>query len=201
VGNRYIQIAIAIFLLVIGLNWFLEQPEQVTVQEESETDEPDLYMVNAVITQFDQTGLIAHKISAERFTHFPLADITTLSVPKIVLFDESNTVPWNIESQLGRILPATSNDKQELLELWDGVSALRISPDSPDYIHIQTASLRVIPEKDYAETDQKVYIDSNTQRTSASAMKAFLKEGRFLFYGEPQERVHTILLPYPKTSS
>ena len=55
--------------------------------------------------------------------------------------------------------------------------------------------LIVYPEKDYAETNQKVTIDNKSGRTLAGGMQAFFGQGRFIFYAYNEQRVHTILLP------
>ena len=45
---------------------------------ETRSNDPDTYMVNATIKQFDRDGQVKHIISADRFTHYPVSDVTTL---------------------------------------------------------------------------------------------------------------------------
>ena len=45
-------------------------------------NEPDLYMVNAIIDQYDEGGQPKHKIKALKLTHYPATDITTLEHAK-----------------------------------------------------------------------------------------------------------------------
>jgi len=80
------------------------------------------------------------------------------------------------------------------VELWEKVLAIQEDTNG-NFLSIRTDSLTVYPEKDFAETDQKVYIDDNTGRTVAAGMKAYLEEGRFIFYSSHSQRVKTILLP------
>ena len=101
--------------------------------------------------------------------------------------------PWDIEAKNGRLL-SHSVYREEVVELWDDVLAVQLA-DNGQYITIQTQSLTVYPEREFAETDQKVYIDNNSGRTSAAGMKAFFQGGKFIFYSTPTERVHTIFLP------
>ncbi len=40
------------------------------------------------------------------------------------------------------------------------------------FVSIQTNSLTVYPERDYAETDEPVFIDNQSGRTTAAGMKS-----------------------------
>ena len=156
-------------------------------------NDPDFYMLNAVVTQYDDEGKLQHKIKADRFTHFPLTDMTALKQPNMQLIPQSGAIPWNIEAKNGRLL-SSSNYREEVIELWGDVVAIRQKANSK-LITIQTMSLTVYPEKEYAETDRKVTIDENSGRTTAAGMKAFFESGKYIFYSTPTERVHTIFLP------
>ena len=101
--------------------------------------------------------------------------------------------PWDITAKNGRWLDKALL-REERLDLWDQVIAVQ-KDDLGKFIYIQTHSLTIYPDKDYAETDQKVYIDDNTGRTIASGMRAFFEDGRFYFFSSPEQRVQTILLP------
>ena len=84
--------------------------------------------------------------------------------------------------------------RDEVVELWDHVLAVR-NASNGKFIQIQTESLTIYPDKDYAETNQKVFIDENSGRTIAGGMKAYLDEGKFYFSSSPDTRVRTIMLP------
>jgi lipopolysaccharide export system protein LptC len=193
VNNRATILASLILILGIATNLILEQDDEELPPVASSQNDPDLYMLNATITQFDTKGTLQHKIRADRFTHFPLTDVTSLIYPKLQLFSDSRTEPWDIEAKNGRLL-SQSVYREEIVELWDNVLAVQQS-DAGHFINIQTQSLTIYPEREYAETDQKVYIDDNSGRTSAAGMKAFFHLGKFIFYSTPTERVHTIFLP------
>jgi lipopolysaccharide export system protein LptC len=156
-------------------------------------NDPDMYMLNATITQFDDSGGLQHTINADRFTHFPLTDVTSLKFPNLKLFPDKDNEPWDIKAKNGRLL-SQSVYREEVVELWDDVVAVQ-QKASGRFINIQTQSLTVYPEREYAETDQKVFIDGNSGRTSAAGMKAFFQQGRFIFYSKPTERVNTVFLP------
>jgi LPS export ABC transporter protein LptC len=200
-SNKALTLVAIIFLLGIAASWLIEQNEVVSVPAASDGNEPDLYMANALITQFDNNGRPTHRISSARFTHFPANDITTLLAPDILLFDETEPLPWNLTSQEGRILsssalspPASGKERDDIVELWNHVLVRKENPDGR-YLYVQTESLSVFLQTDYLESDDKVLIDDNAGRTTAAGMRAHLSEGRFYLYGNDEQRVHTILLP------
>jgi len=192
VNSKFI-IQLAFFLvLAAALNWYLDSKFEKTDAKLIQKNDPDVYMTNASLTQFDTKGTIHHRIQASKFTHYPATDITTLMKPIITLYEDEGP-PWNIKSHAGRIMPATTGTDSSL-ELWDSVLIERNHSDG-EFINIRSENLTVLPEQDYAETDQTVIIDDNTGRTIASGMKAYLTPGRFLFYSSDKQRVSTIILP------
>jgi lipopolysaccharide export system protein LptC len=187
---------VGIVLLLAGaINLLLdEHAEDENQSAPVNRNDPDLYMRNATITQFTDTGVRQHEISAKLFTHFPLTDITTLRAPDMTLYaTDEKARPWDIVAKHGRLLPDVGF-RDEIVELWDEVLAIQTDLDG-NFINIRTDSLTVHPETDYAETDQKVIIDDNSGRTTAAGMKAYFEEGKFLFFSRADERVRTILLP------
>jgi LPS export ABC transporter protein LptC len=109
--------------------------------------------------------------------------------------DQKDSKPWDISADHGRLLPKVQL-REEIIELWDHVVAIQ-ETGIGDFINIQTISLTVYPEKDYAETDQIVEIINNSGHTVAGGMQVYFEQGRFIFYAHNNQRVHTIL---PATS-
>jgi|TARA_B100000959_G_scaffold263995_1_gene303957 lipopolysaccharide export system protein LptC len=180
-------------LLVIsalGINWYQDSvvvhPEVIQTPK----NEPDLYMINAKITQFDNMGQGHHRIRAEKFTHFPLTDITILRMPNVILYSEGES-PWQIDSREGQILPGEAQG-EDTVELWNEVFAKQTTPDGR-FIHIRTDFLSIIPAEDYAETDRIVTIDDNNGTTTAAGMVAHFSPGRFRFFSGKNQRVNTVI--------
>ena len=186
--NRLIVISTLILATSLAVNWVLDESE--AVQDENARNDPDVYMLNATIAEYGEAGKLQHILSAARFTHFPMTDLTSLKEPQIELNPEAR---WEISAKEGRLLSA-STYREEIVELWDRVHANHSAADGK-FIQIQTKSLTVYPERDYLETDEKVYIDNETGRTTAAGMKAFLDTGHFQFFSDETERVITIFLP------
>jgi lipopolysaccharide export system protein LptC len=184
------------FLLVAatGINWYLDSADRDSEKAVIQQNDPDLYMTNANVKQYDSGGDLQHRIRASRFTHYPVSDVTTLSLPDITLYKD-DAPPWKIRSKAGRILPDQGNQGRTL-ELWNSVLVERADNEGK-FVNIRSENLTVLAELDYAETDQAVIIDDNTSRTTASGMKAYLKPGRFLFYSNNHQRVSTTILSRP----
>ena len=189
--NRIIVLSTLILAFALTINWFMAASDETV--DFTPKNAPDLYMLNATISQFDSEGELQHRIAANRFTHFPLTDLTTMKFPALVLGRAKGSEPWEITSSEGRILPS-SDYREEIVELWNNVLASQMIDDS-SFVNIQTNSLTVYPERDYVETDEPVFIDNQSGRTTAAGMKAFLDTGKFLFYSTPKHRVTTIFLP------
>ena len=190
-ASRAVTLICIVLIVAIATSWLLDDTG-AEPEEDLKRNDPDLYMLNATIRQFTDAGEIQHTLSAERFTHFPLTDVTTLQQPNIALFTDDD-VPWAITAKHGRLL-SKSTFREEVVELWDDVVAIKHSADGR-FINIQTQSLIVYPEREYAETDQKVRIDNNTTRTTAPAMKAHFRMLRFTFLSSQSERVKTVYVP------
>ena len=188
--NRIIVLSTLILAFALTINWFMAESEETV--DFTPRNEPDLYMLNATISQFDPEGELQHRIAANRFTHFPLTDLTTMKFPALALGRARDSVPWEITSSEGRILPS-SDYREEIVELWSNVLASQLSNGSA-FVSIQTNSLTIYPERDYAETDEPVFIDNQNGRTTAAGMKAFLDTGKYMFYSTPTHRVTTIFL-------
>lgn len=192
--SKTIILACLILLFAVTINLLMEQDPLSDAKPVFGRNDPDFYMLNADITQYRESGFRHHKIKAERLTHYPLTHLTILKTPNMILYPTGGEEqPWDITAKNGRWLDKALL-REERLDLWDQVIAVQ-KDDLGKFIYIQTHSLTIYPDKDYAETDQKVYIDDNTGRTIASGMRAFFEDGRFYFFSSPEQRVQTILLP------
>ena len=172
----------------LAVNWVLKEPE--SAGDKAYRNDPDVYMLNAKISQYNEAGNLNHTLSAVRFTHFPLTDLTTLKKPQIELKPNEQ---WEISANEGRLL-SESIYREEIVELWDNVLANQ-SDKKGRFVQIQAKSLTVYPDRNYLETDEKVFIDNETGRTTAAGMKAFLDTNRFQFFSDDSEKVMTIFLP------
>ena len=165
--------------------------DQASSNEPSSLNEPDLYMNNASISQIDNDGVIRSKIAANRFTHYPLTDVTTLERPNVILFSEDTDSPWTISSIDGRLLGGSEYRKQAV-ELWTEVTAEKASATG-DKTTFVTEALRVYPSDNLAITDTEVNIFTATTETSAGGLRANLDQDEFAFRSSATQRVTTTI--------
>ena len=186
--NRLIVISTLILATSLAVNWLLGKSE--SIGDETYRNDPDIYMLNATIAEYNESGELRNIVSSARFTHFPLTDLTTLKNPQIELRPNAR---WEISANEGRLLSA-STYREEIIELWDNVLANQ-SEGTNKFVQIQTRSLTVYPDRNYLETDEKVFIDNEKGRTTAAGMKAFLDTKNFHFFSNETEPVITIFIP------
>ena len=187
-SNIAMRLGGLIVVFAFALNWFLEQEE--TTDPGLQRNDPDFYLRHATINRYGESGELRHTLAAQRFTHYPVTDLTAMDAPTLSLAHASPTSPWEITSEQGRILRATDY-RSEVVEFWDKV---KVSRGGDQYLNIQAESLTVYPDRAYAETDTRVAITSQSGQTSAGGMKAYFDEDRFIFTSSPQSRVTTTLL-------
>ncbi len=184
--NRLVTLCILVLAFALSINWVTEQNEQP--EDSSPRNDPDFYMLNASIRQFGGNGQLRHTLKAGRFTHFPLTDLTAMQMPGMTI-TVAGSAPWKITAREGRIINE-SKYREEAVELWDTVIAEKPGRNNK-FISIRTDSLTVYPEREYAETNEKVRIDSETGSTTAAGMKAFLDRGNYLLHSTDKDRVRT----------
>ena len=61
---------------------------------------------------------------------------------------------------------------------------------------MSSPQLYIYPDRQYAETDQAVMIDTNAGRTKAVGLAAYLDRSVLELSSNETQRVHSIVLPY-----
>ncbi len=191
--SRTILLPGLVIVLALVTNLILDRESPGLSAPAMQENDPDQYMRNPVITQFNEQGHLKHRLKAEQLTHFPLTDLSTLRSPRLELTGEDGAEPWKIRARNGRLLPETGHRKQTL-ELWDEVHAIRRNDDG-SYIAIDTRSLTVYPDQQFAETDEDVVVDDNSRNILAAGMEAWFGPTRFVFSSTVEQRVRSVLLP------
>ncbi|MCZ6618242.1 MAG: LPS export ABC transporter periplasmic protein LptC [Gammaproteobacteria bacterium] len=184
--------------VVAGI-WFLagrfdEGPGRQVLPAEL-ADEPDLYMEEAIITQFRKDGALKYRLAAREIRHFEPEKVTRLLAPELTLYSLENP-PWHLASVRGNIRQNStrSGDAEEVVQLRELVTVRQEFADGR-YMNLHGASLDLYPDRQYAETDQDVMIDTQVGRTRAVGLEAYLERGLIKLSSTAQQRVHTIVLP------
>lgn len=188
--SRTLMGLLAVFIASVLLNRTVDLDHQIETAP-ALLNEPDLFMTQASISQINEEGHLTSKISADRFTHYPLTDVTTLELPRVALYTPNLTGPWTISSTKGRLLGVSVYRKQSV-ELWSTVRAEKSNPDGSTTTFI-TDALNVYPSENVAESDSPVTIFTGDTQTQAAKLRANFDQDTFLFNSNTSQRVVTTI--------
>ena len=188
--SRTLMGLLAVFIASVLLNRTVDLDHQIQTAP-ALLNEPDLFMTQASISQINEEGHLTSKISADRFTHYPLTDVTTLELPRVALYTPNLTGPWTISSTKGRLLGVSVYRKQSV-ELWSTVRAEKSNPDGSTTTFI-TDALNVYPSENVAESDSPVTIFTGDTQTQAAKLRANFDQDTFLFNSNASQRVVTTI--------
>ena len=188
-------VAVAIALVATLLFATLaDSPQPARDLPEALIGEPDLYMRDAVITQFADTGNMKYQLASKQLRHFETDQLTRLAAPDLLLYNPTQP-PWEISSDHGYIRQAKpTQSSTEVVFLRENVE-LRQNYGDGRHIRLRSPALYLYPDRQYAETDQDVIIDTDVGRTKAVGLKGDLQRGLLNLFSSSRQRVHTIVLP------
>ncbi|HLD68920.1 MAG TPA: LPS export ABC transporter periplasmic protein LptC [Pseudomonas sp.] len=133
----------------------------------------DFYVLKANTLQYQADGKLHYEMTADKLEHIKASDITLMNRPDLLLY-RGTALPWHVRSLRGEVSP-----QGQQVELIDEVRVERTDAKGRPTI-LTTSRLTVIPEKEYAQTQQAVRIEAANGVTTAQGMKAYLNDGRML---------------------
>jgi lipopolysaccharide export system protein LptC len=155
--------------------------------------EPDLFMQDATITQFDDDGAVRYKLVSAEVRHYEDEGLTRLVAPNLTL-NRAPQPPWFARANHGfvRDTDTPSGKTAEVILLREDV---HLEQRNPNRFEITAPTLRIYPNRQFAETDQPVIIDTAAGRSSAVGLSGDLNTGLLTLSSSATHRVHTIVLP------
>lgn len=188
---------LAAVVLVAATLFFLREdrdvaPESLTPIEEHE---PDIYGKDVSFNQLHLDGTLHYRLRASAIRQFNREELTRMTQPELHLLAPAQP-PWDITSQHGYIRkrPDPQGVPEEVVYLRERVELLQIHPES-GRMTMRSEAFYIYPDRQYAETDQDVIIDSTVGRTKAAGLQANLASGVVKLSSRGGQRVHTIVLP------
>ncbi len=157
--------------------------------------EPDLYMEDAIITQYQPDGSMKYQLVSHQIRHFERDGLTRLTAPRLTLHNQTQP-PWKVESDHGYVRRRTNDlgEAEETVFLRSNVK-LEQRYDDGRRLRLESPSLYIFPDAQYAETEQNVIVDSDISRTKGVGLQGNLQSGVLKLFSSAQQRVHTIVLP------
>jgi lipopolysaccharide export system protein LptC len=154
--------------------------------------EPDLLMTQATITQYADTGAVRYRLVSSEVLHYDADGLTRLSTPNLTI-NRAPQSPWFARATEGFVKePDAASNAGEVILLRDDVL---LEQREPNRFAIEAPTLRIYPDRQFAETDRPVIIDSASGRSSAVGMSGDLKSGLFKFSSNAGQRVDTVVSP------
>ncbi|MDJ0738289.1 MAG: LPS export ABC transporter periplasmic protein LptC [Gammaproteobacteria bacterium] len=172
--RRYRPWLAGLLVAAAALSWWLRDvppppPPASPAMERQGAREIDYYITGLDVTRMTQAGIPAHRLRAARAQHFTDDDTTQLTAPRLTVY-QGQAPPWEVDAE-GALVSADGD-----LILLSGAVLIERAGDADNRpMRIVTRELRVQPRQDYAETDEKVRVESDTDWLDASGMQAWLR--------------------------
>ena len=168
----YINLVTLALAALLGLWWWQQTVEQ-TITPEAQWI-PDYYMTNATISQYDQQGMLSSNISAQRFTHIQEFGTTDMLQPRFNIYLADGDSAWFGKADEGLIL-----DSGAQVNL-TGNAIVTNGPDINRPLSLTSQSLRLFPQQNYAESDQRASLTSKYSDLTGTGMRLTLDTQRLL---------------------
>ena len=161
-----------VLVVAAAFSWWLAEQAGPPAVQQAERHGPraiDYYVTNLDVTRMTAEGSPAHRLRAQKLRHFTDDDTTELQQPHLTVY-QREAPPWEVNAERAWVSPDGS------LLLLAGEVLLEREGDADDRpMRILTRELRVRPQQDYAETDEKVRVESDTDWLDAVGMQAWLR--------------------------
>ncbi|MGG2395895.1 LPS export ABC transporter periplasmic protein LptC [Pseudomonas sp. SH1-B] len=163
-----------IAVVVAALGYWNIAPENAQRSQPANNDNVvDFYVVGARTVQYQDDGKLHYRMTADKLEHVKSTDITLIDTPKLDLY-RGTELPWKVTSQRAEVSPGGTE-----VELIDDVRIARTDAKNRPTI-ITSSRMTVIPDKEYAQTEQAVRIVAANGVTTAQGMKAYLNDSRMI---------------------
>ncbi len=180
-----------------SLYYYAQQPAPTTDNFEDiiERDEPDLLGEGVLYNQMHEDGSLHYRLNADSIRQYNDSQITRMTLP-ILHLNTPNQPPWEIASKHGYIRkhPNPQGVAEDVVYLREDVQMVQIHP-SKGQITLRSESFYIYPDRQFAQTNQNVMIDTSVGRTTAAGLVADLASGVLKLSSNKNQRVHTIVLP------
>ncbi len=167
------RLPLLMLCLALGSAWLLERlREKGTERQRVEQHHPDLYMENFVRLGMDEQGRLRNKLRASKLLHYPDDDTTELIRPRLQVIS-GDGIPLFVTADR-----AWATSDNEVILLYGEVRIWRNRPDGERELELITSDLKVLPEEQYAETEEPVTIIGDRMVTDATGLRADLARRR-----------------------
>jgi lipopolysaccharide export system protein LptC len=154
-----------LLLLLLGTYWLNQQVQPLPQTQSQQRHDVDFVIDNLSAITLNVQGQPRFTLAAERMWHYPDDDTTHLQMPQLASL-YSGRPPVLTSAQTGMI-----SSKGDEVFLFDEVRVVRPAMGDVGEQRFNTDYLHVIPERDWAETDQSVVMTSQYSVIRAVGME------------------------------
>ena len=195
-STRWLAAGLAI-VVAVALLWALQDgPDPSPANNADSTSiEPDVFGQNVHFNQLRPDGSLHYSLIASAIRQFDAEELTRMTAPKLKLINLEQP-PWDIAASHGYIRRQSSpvGTPEEVVFLREQVVLLQNHPEMGS-VTMRSEAFYIYPDRQFAETEQDVIIDTNVGRTKAGGLQANLENGLLKLSSSARQRVHTIVLP------
>lgn len=152
---------------LLGITYWLNQQVQPGSARPDATlrHDPDAIMNNFLATKMNEQGTPHFIVSAKEMRHYPDDNSATLEVPRITMLAAHRPAVHAIAKR------GTVTNKSDEIFLHEDVEVLREATPDRGELTLQTEYLRIVPGKDWANTDRPVTIFDARNTVRATGME------------------------------
>jgi lipopolysaccharide export system protein LptC len=196
-SSRWLAAGLAMVVAAAAALWaWQDSPDASPVNHANSTStEPDVFGQNVRFNQLRPDGSLHYSLMASAIRQFEAEELTRMTAPELKLINLDQP-PWDIAAKHGYIRRQSSpiGTPEEVVFLREQVELLQNHPEM-GMVTMRSAAFYIYPDRQFAETDQDVIIDTNVGRTKAGGLQANLENGLLKLSSSARQRVHTIVLP------
>jgi len=165
-----------VVLMVIALSslsWWMpleQRPVGQLVTGLEKRHVADLYLTDFDLITMNAAGRPRYQLRGREMQHYADDDTARVAMPQLTIYRQG-AVPWLVRAEQAEVAAGG-----ETVFLRDQVMMERLTANKGEKLEIHTPALRVVPAKEYAETDRTVTIVSDLGVTRAVGMQADLKQ-------------------------
>lgn len=164
------RLIFVLLLLIVGVSWLMREPDQrPAVGELSRSDQPDYFLRGMDSFSTGQDGKMQHRMMAHSLLYFPDEGITKLEQPFVEIHQGDGSL-WTVQAHHGHYSDST---REIILQ-----GSVLIEQNHPQAMSLETESLRLLPDSQFAETHDPVQLRSAHMQLQGTGMKLYGEEQR-----------------------
>jgi lipopolysaccharide export system protein LptC len=154
-----------LLLLLLATYWLNQQVQPLPQNQSQQRHDVDFYVDNFSAVTLNAQGRPRFSLVAEKLWHYPDDDTTHLQMPKLSSM-YADRPPTLTSAQTGMI-----SSKGDDVYLYDEVRIIRPASEGISEQHFATDYLHVVPDRDWAETNQSVVMTNQYNTLRAVGME------------------------------